>query len=330
MKLLFLGMMTSPATHEQTVSFYKNHNFFGLKEENVLFFEQGVLPAITPEGLVIMESKSRVFVAPDGNGGLYRAMKEKGILKDMEKRGVQFVAQYCVDNILSKVGDPVFIGFTAEKKAAIGCKSVKKVDVDEKVGLLASKNGKPTVVEYSEISPELAKRRVHDDPNGDLFLRAAHMCINCYTIDFLEKAATEYKTKYHIARKKIPTIDTITGEKIIPKTENGWKLEQFIFDPFEYVSNTPGDEKCLVLEVAREEEFSALKNPPGTKSDSPDSSRQDLSKLHKSWVIKAGGIIREQEGGESLFEISPLLSYDGEGLEERVKGKVFQMPLYLE
>jgi len=275
-----------------------------------------------------MESKSRVFVAPDGNGGLYRALKDKGILNDMQRRGVQYVAQYCVDNILSKVGDPVFIGFTAERNAAIGCKSVKKVDVDEKVGLLASKNGKPTVVEYSEISPELAKRRVSSDPKSDLFLRAAHMCINCYTLDFLESAATEYKTKYHIARKKIPTIDE-NGEKIIPKTENGWKLEQFIFDPFEYVSNKPGNEKCLVLEVAREEEFSALKNPPGTKTDSPDSSRQDLSKLHKSWIRKAGGIIIEQEGGESLCEISPLVSYDGEGLEDLVKGKEFQMPFYL-
>lgn len=320
-------VMTSPATHTETVDFFTENDFFGLKKENVLFFQQGVLPAMTPEGKVILESKSRVFVAPDGNGGLYRAMKEKGILDDMKKRGVKWIAQYCVDNILSKVGDPVFIGYSAEKNAMITCKSVKKVDPEEKVGLLVQKNGKATVVEYSEIPAELMKRvddkAVNEKGEKELFLRAGHMCINCYNISFLEKAASEYKTKFHIARKKIPTIDD-KGEKFAPPKENGWKLEQFIFDPFEYSNNV------FVFEVPREEEFSALKNPPGTKTDSPDSSRQDLSNLHKSWIKKAGGKIIENSNPEdSLCEISPLISYDGEGLEEFVRGKEFQMPLYL-
>jgi len=126
-----------------------------------------------------------------------------------------------------------------------------------------------------------------------------------------------------LQEKKIPTIDE-NGKKFTPSKENGWKLEQFIFDPFEFASNV------IVLEVPREEEFSALKNPPGTKTDSPDSSRQDLSNLHKSWITKAGGIIKDADTPEnSLCEISPLLSYDGEGLEHLVKGKHFQMPLYL-
>jgi len=274
---------------------------------------------MTPEGKVLMESKSRLFVAPDGNGGLYRAMKDKGILQDLKKRGVEYVAQYCVDNILSKVGDPTFIGFASEKHALVACKSVKKVDPDEKVGLLVKKNGKPSVAEYSELPSELAKKR---DSNGELFLRAGHMCINCFHVDFLEKAASEYKTKFHIARKKIPTIDE-TGKKFTPSKENGWKLEQFIFDPFEFTDH------CYVFEVPREEEFSALKNPPGTKTDSPDSSRQDLSNLHKSWIRAAGGkIIEAEKAEESLCEISPVLSYDGEGLEHQFKGKEFQLPHY--
>jgi len=310
-------VMTSPATHEPTVNFFQKHDNFGLNKDNILFFQQGVLPAMTPEGQVLMESKSRVFVAPDGNGGLYRALKSKGILDDMHKRGVEYVAQYCVDNILSKVGDPTFIGFTAERQAHVACKSVKKVDPDEKVGLLVSRNGKPGVAEYSEISSELTKKK---DSNGDLFLRAGHICINCFSVDFLNKAASEYKTKFHIARKKIPTIDE-NGKKFTPPKENGWKLEQFIFDPFEYVK------EVVVFEVPREQEFSALKNPPGTKTDSPDSSRQDLSNLHKGWLNKRGAVIKGD--ATALCEISPLYSYDGEGLEA-VKEKEYDLPLYLQ
>jgi len=212
------------------------------------------------------------------------------------------------------------LDFVSEKKLNIACKSVKKVDPDEKVGLIVSRNGKPTVAEYSEIPQDLTKKK---DTNGDLFLRAAHTCINCYSIGFLEKAASEYKTKFHIARKKIPTIDE-NGKKFTPTKENGWKLEQFIFDPFEYVK------EVMVFEVPREEEFSALKNPPGTKTDSPDSSRLDLSNLHKSWIKRIGGVIKEaSKPEESLFEISPLISYDGEGLEELVIGREFHLPFEL-
>jgi len=135
-----------------------------------------------------------------------------------------------------------------------------------------------------------------------------------------KKAGKEYLTKYHIAKKKIPTVDQ-DGKQYTPPKENGVKFEQFIFDPWEYL-DTLG-----VLEVAREEEFAALKNPPGTSSDSPDTSRVALSELHKKWIIAAGGIVKEAATkADSLCEISPLVSLEGEGLERIVKGKTFQMP----
>jgi len=313
-------IMTSSATHQSTKNFFKKHNYFGLLKENIKFFQQGTLPAMTPEGKVILESKSKVFVAPDGNGGLFRALKDKGILDDMQRRGIQYVAQYCVDNILSKVADPVFIGFCASTNSEVGCKVVKKVDPAEKIGLIVSKDGCATVVEYSEILPDVAARRI---PSGDLELRAGHMCINCFSLEFLNKAASTYKTKFHIARKKIPTVND-EGKKFTPDKENGWKLEQFIFDPFEFVAK----EKFVVLEVLREEEFSALKNPPGSKSDSPDTARQDVAKLHKKWISRNGGVIKDALSGESLVEVSATISYDGEDLHF-VKDQVYQAPLHL-
>jgi UDP-N-acetylglucosamine/UDP-N-acetylgalactosamine diphosphorylase len=311
-----LYVMTSAATHKATKEFFKAKGFFGLDEGQVRFFRQGNLPAMDFDGKIIMESKHQIFLAPDGNGGLYKALRDKEILKEMEEKGIKWVSQYCVDNVLSKLVDPLFIGFTIEKKALVGCKAVRKTDPFEKVGVIGLKNGRPSVIEYSEIPKEMATAR---NNMGNLEFRASHVCINLFHIDFLNKAGLEYPTKFHIARKKIPTIDD-KGQVINPPKENGMKFEQFIFDPWDYLDT------LAVLEVPREEEFAALKNAPGSNSDSPETSREAVTNLHRKWIEAHGGIVLEASNKQdSLCEISPLISLEGEGLEF-VKGKTFQMP----
>jgi len=291
---------------------------------------QGALPCITPEGKIIMESSKRVATSPDGNGGVYAALAREGVLDDLKRHGVEYVFQYCVDNILVKPVDPIFVGFLYEKDADVGCKVCGKKSPEEPVGVICLRDGLPAVVEYSEIDKKMAAMR--DPKTNELVFNAAHLCINSFRIDFLEKAAAEYCNYmgYHIAVKKIPCVDK-DGDTVAPDSPNGWKLEQFIFDVFPFANN------LVALEIDREEEFSPLKNGLGASADSPQTCRDDLSRLHQRYITQAGGTIatkseeayRSPRDQAAVCEISPLLSFAGEDLEPIVAGKEFSLPLFI-
>ncbi|KAL0951609.1 hypothetical protein HGRIS_008289 [Hohenbuehelia grisea] len=311
-------VMTSGPTRRDTEEYFKSHNFFGLDPKNVIFFEQGTLPCLTMDGKVFLDSPSRVAVAPDGNGGLYAATrapltpgdKTHTVLSDLAKRNIRYVHAYCVDNCLVRVADPVFLGYCISKDVECAAKVVPKASPTESVGVVAYRGGKPSVVEYSEISKEQAERV---DENGELTFRAGNIANHFYTTAYLNKVESfEEDLAFHIARKKIPHVDLETGQVVKPTKPNGMKLELFVFDVF------PHTERFAVLEVARSEEFSPLKNAPGTGSDNPETSRRDLLSQHKRFLESAGATVKE--GVE--IELSPLVSYAGEGLDS-VKGKTF-------
>lgn len=272
------------------------------------------------EGKVLLETKSRVAVAPDGNGGLHAALraplspadKTRTVLSDLESRKVLYVHAYCVDNCLVRVADPVFVGYGVSKQADCTAKVVPKAHATEAVGVVAQRGGKYSVVEYSEITSAQAAAR--DPATGELLFRAGNIANHFYTTAFLRAvAAFEDDLAFHIARKKIPHVSLPDGELVKPTKPNGMKLEMFVFDVF------PHTERFAVLEVARADEFSPLKNAPGTGADDPGTSRRDLLAQHRRFLESAGATV--QEGVE--IELSPLVTYAGEGLE-LVKGKTFR------
>lgn len=309
-------IMTSPLNHDETVSYFRNHDYFGLGERNVFFFQQGMLPCVTDgDYQIIMESTGAVAMAPDGNGGIYPSLNSSGALEEMKKRGVRYLHVFSIDNALVKPADPVFIGYCVNENADCGNKVVWKAHAHEAVGVVASKEGKPCIVEYSEITKEMAERT---DDNGELLFGAGNVCNHFYTIDFIESTILpNMGALYHVARKKIPYYNEETKETVSPTENNGIKLETFIFDVF------PFSQRMAVLDVRRSEEFAPVKNKAG--SDSPATARAMISELSMKYLIDVGAQIVGDEIKGSTCEISPLVTYAGEGLEE-FNGRVLSAP----
>lgn len=54
-------VMTSGPTRKPTETFFKENSYFGLNKDNVMIFEQGILPCISNDGKILLESKSKVY-----------------------------------------------------------------------------------------------------------------------------------------------------------------------------------------------------------------------------------------------------------------------------
>ncbi|XP_060768452.1 UDP-N-acetylhexosamine pyrophosphorylase-like protein 1 [Neoarius graeffei] len=328
-------IMTSEFTLGPTEKFFKENRYFDLDPSNVVMFEQRMIPAVSFDGKIILEKKNKIAMAPDGNGGLYRALVDNKVLEDMEIRGVQYLHVYCVDNILVKLADPLFVGFCVKKGADCGAKVVEKAYASEPVGVVCRVDGVYQVVEYSELEPEIAEQR---DPGGELVYNAGNICNHFFTRDFLWEVALNFQEqlKQHVAIKKVPFVDD-DGNPVKPTKPNGIKMEKFVFDVFQF------SKKFVAFEVLREDEFSPLKNADGAPVDTPTTVRRSLLAQHYRWALQAEAVFldehnkpitseyRTAQDGDppAVCEISPLVSYFGEGLETLLKHRNLKSPFLL-
>lgn len=261
-------IMTSPSNHQETVTFFQEHHFFGLPPSSLMFFSQESLPAVDSQGKIILAEPWKLSLSPNGNGGCFSALVKSGALEDMEKRGVKYVFFYGVDNALIKIADPFFVGWAAEEEAQVACKAVAKASPEEKVGVLVQKEGRPAVIEYSEIPPGLLHQKTDA---GNLVFNTGNIGIHLFHLDFLKQHGAG-SLPYHRAHKKIKTVDS-SGQPVSPSKPNGYKFEQFMFDIF------PQARTMSVLMVNRNQEFAPVKNAEG--ADSPQSAKDLLLALHE-------------------------------------------------
>lgn len=247
-------IMTSKENNEETISFFEKNNYFEYPKESVKFFIQGEMPLVGIDGEFLLNERGNIQFASDGNGSIYRSMKEKKILEDMKQKQVEWVYICSVDNVLLKMVEPLLLGLTIKQGNKIASKTIEKKSPEEKVGVFCKKNGKPYVIEYTELPQDMAEMT---DENDNLVFGESHIMCNLFSIDAIEEIAKR-NLPYHIALKKIKYYE---NSKIIEPIEpNAYKFEQFIFDSF------PLFENITLLRGKREEDFAPVKNKEGVDS----------------------------------------------------------------
>ena len=261
-------IMTSRENNDATVEFFAKHRYFGYeKDKNIFFFKQGELPMIDTEGKILIDEDGLIKEAANGHGGIYEALVKNGMTKKMRELGVEWVFIGGVDNCLVKMVDPVLMGIAIDKNVTAAGKSVVKANPQEKVGVFCKRNGRPSVVEYTEIPKEMSEAT---DENGNLIYGESHILCNLFNIDAIERMGSK-PLPYHIAFKKATYIDK-DGNKVVPDGPNAYKFEAFLFDAFGELDD------MAILRVKREEEFAPVKNATGT--DSPETARELYRKFY--------------------------------------------------
>ena len=254
-------IMTSRENNKATIEFFESKNYFDYGKENIIFFIQGELPMLDNDGKVFLDENGKMKKASDGHGGIFSVMRTSGVIDDMKRKNIKWIYIGGVDNILAKMVDSTFVGLAIDKKVLAAGKSLVKACPEEKVGVFCKKNGRPGVVEYTEISKEMSEET---DENGELKYGESHILCNLFNIEAIEKMSKE-KTPYHVQYKKSNYIDE-NGNTVISDKPNAYKFEAFIFDFFEKLDD------IAILRVKREEEFAPIKNKEGV--DSPETARK--------------------------------------------------------
>lgn len=256
-------IMTSEENNDETVNFFEQKKYFGYSKEHIKFFAQGKFPMMDTQGKLLIDLDGTIKEAADGHGGVYIAMLKNKVMEDMKARGIEWIFIGGVDNVLVKMVDPILMGVAIDENVPAAGKSVVKAYPEEKVGVFCKRDGKPSVIEYTELPEEMAKQR---DENGELKFGESHILCNLFNLRAIEEISKNI-LPYHAAFKKASYLNE-NGETVIPDEPNAYKSEAFLFDAFEQLDNME------ILRVKREEEFAPVKNSDEKGVDCPKTARK--------------------------------------------------------
>jgi UDP-N-acetylglucosamine/UDP-N-acetylgalactosamine diphosphorylase len=291
-------IMTSSANRLATEEYFESEGFFGLGQESVRFFSQAMLPALFPDGRLVMACDGGLFLSPNGHGGVFEALRREGLLAQMSARGVEELFYFQVDNPLVTVPDPVFLGFHRRAGAEVSSKVLRKSRSEEKLGVIATVGGRPCVLEYSDIDEGLMRAR---NGAGGLLFEQGSIAIHILNVGFLERS--EIRLPYHLARKMVRALNPTPRGADIGERE-AIKMETFVFDAI------PLARRALFFEVERAEEFAPLKNREGV--DSIETCGRGQIEKAARWLEACGvEVPRDHQGAPAhAIEISPLFALE--------------------
>lgn len=304
-------VMTSRGNHEQTTEFFSANDHFGLPLADVFFLTQDMVPAVDALGRILIEEPGRIFQSPNGHGGSLLALARSGALDDMERRGVEQIFYFQVDNPLVEIADPVFLGYHSGEGAEMSSKVVAKRNPEEKVGVVALLDGRFGVIEYSDLPSAL---RYAKNADGSLRFNDGSIAIHFLRRDFVRSVTGDgLRLPFHLARKAIPSVDPVSGER---SSVQGVKFETFVFDALGFCK------RSVVFAIDRADEFAPIKNATG--DDSPATCHEAQSRLFARWLNLAGAAVPVDATGlpPMAIEISPLYADGVEALIARRPGRM--------
>ena len=301
-----LWLMTSPATHDETVEFFGRHRRFGLAEDDLRIFCQGTMPAVdAATGKVLLDRPDRLALSPDGHGGTLAALAGSGALKEIGQRGIRQLFYLQVDNPLVDVSGPELIGYHLLSGSEMTTQVIAKREPLERVGNVVEVGGRLMVIEYSDLPDDVAQRRNAD---GSLEIWAGSIAVHVIDTGLLERMADRADgLPFHLAHKKVAYLDP-AGRRIEPEEPNAIKFERFIFDLIPWARN------AIVVEVDSAEGFAPLKSASGAQRDTPETVKAQMVALHRDWLRRAGAEVAD---GVDV-ELSPLWALDADELAAKI------------
>lgn len=313
-----VSIMTSPATHEATVEYFLQNGRLGLPAGEPEIFCQGTMPAVDIEsGRILLAEKHRIFLSPDGHGGMLQALAASSSLQRLKRRGIKYLFYGQIDNPLTQICDPATLGYHVLGRSAMTTQVIRKQDPLQRVGNVVRLDGRVQIIEYSDLPDSVAMQR---DGDGRLRLWAGNIAVHVFDLEFLEQVQSAADPlPFHLATKKVPFIDS-SGDRTIPDRPNALKFERFIFDLL------PRADRSLVVEIDPAEGFAAIKNEMNVASENLRTAQAAMVAQHTRWLRACGATVTEG----TMVEIHPGFALDVDQLRTRIQpGQVFDRPSYL-
>ena len=183
-------IMVSDTNAEATKAFFHENGHFGLREADIVFFQQRMVPCVDEDGRFLLAARDQLAMNPNGHGGCLPAMVETGVVQHARDRGIDTISYFQVDNWAVKVADPLFIGHHVMRQAEMSSKNHRKNQPREAVGVHCLCDGEYRVIEYSEL--DIYPQLLDTDADGRVVYGAGNPAIHILAVDFVERMYESY------------------------------------------------------------------------------------------------------------------------------------------